>query len=166
MARLSGGYLAFVPWREEQLSITFVLQQPSNYGLTTGQRVRSRHRPANEHSPTASPAYVASMDLIFSSTLTFVARVLSGDIKLMTSHSKAAIPHRGFAFNRDSPGVSDIPHFATHEYLWIGLSMQCRWARRPVTRSRRRRSYAGSGSHQPAASSNHAQTFRTTSRTG
>ena len=99
--------------------ITFVLHNNSNYGLTTGQASSlTLQGQSMNTSPNGIPEHaLASMDLIFPLSPTFVARGFSGDIKLMTRILTAAIQHRGFAFVEMLQACPSYNHFATHEYL-------------------------------------------------
>src|ERR1700739_2502136 len=100
-------------------SLTFVLQHRTTFGLTTGQAssLTPQGQPMNT-SPNGIPEHtLPSMDLIFSLNPTFVARGVSGDIKLMTRILKAAIQHRGFAFVEILQACPTYNHYATHEYL-------------------------------------------------
>jgi 2-oxoglutarate ferredoxin oxidoreductase subunit beta len=99
--------------------ITFVLHNNENFALTTGQAsALTSQGHAMNSSPNGMPERTLStMDFVFSLKPTFVARGVSGDIRLMTRILKAAIRHRGFAFVDILQACPTYNHVATHEVL-------------------------------------------------
>ena len=99
--------------------ITFVLHNNENFALTTAQAsALTSQGHAMNSSPNGMPERTLStMDFVFSLKPTFVARGVSGDIRLMTRILKAAIRHRGFAFVDILQACPTYNHVATHEFL-------------------------------------------------